>query len=315
MSKLIMKNYIREYTPRMIEIQQKYTRLHHNASVVGEDVFNYPEFAEGKNILCAFDENDCLVGYTHLYPKPISDDLAPELPHRIWFELKVDVDYPQVTLIKNQLLAALFQRAREIAAHHSERPTLLCISKYSEEADDLDYLMKHDFQPYETLYTMRRNLEYPVSTVAEPEGVTIQQTQLSTEDEQQKYIQAYALAFPHSPMSREWLQYFVQSPYWSVGTSFTAFDPAGNIVGSALVYWNPKENFGVGITKEVFVTTPWRGKGIAKFIVKEALLYLQAHGLQEARLIVPSPNDQALTVYMTLGYEFVNQQLLLSRTV
>jgi ribosomal protein S18 acetylase RimI-like enzyme len=104
------------------------------------------------------------------------------------------------------------------------------------------------------------------------------------------------------------LSFFLDSPTWA-GTTIAAFDPQGQLVGSALAY--PDEEKRWGIVDDVFVLPEWRGRGIAKRLVGEGIKCLREQGLEEARLDVVQSNAPAISLYRSMGYVTINEEVML----
>ena len=89
--------------------------------------------------------------------------------------------------------------------------------------------------------------------------------------------------------------------------------------GGVTAFWNEAENKRtgkrIGKTEDVFVIPEWRGRGVARQLVAEALRYLKENGLEEARLEVRTTNHSALKLYISMGYEIVREELLLGMYV
>ena len=66
-------------------VQQAYQQVYPNASVILGEVYLSSGFEDGRNIFCAFDENEVLQGYAPLFPDLTAD---PKIPHTLWAEVK-----------------------------------------------------------------------------------------------------------------------------------------------------------------------------------------------------------------------------------
>jgi ribosomal protein S18 acetylase RimI-like enzyme len=123
-------------------------------------------------------------------------------------------------------------------------------------------------------------------------------------------VRARSECFPEAPIEIEEWQYFMKSPYWSVGTTFAAFD-GSELVGNVAVFWNEAENQSIGkkigFTEYIFVRPRWRGKNIARRLINAGLKHLKQHGLDEAHLEVRAKNESALRLYVDLGYEVIRE--------
>ena len=129
---------------------------------------------------------------------------------------------------------------------------------------------------------------------------TLLQWRIESEAEQRQYLAGCNTCFPEAPTSlKEW-QYYVRTPLQGQGINIAAF--AGEqLAASVLVFWPPGSP--AGSTEYVFTLAEYRGLGLARVLIAEALSYLKAHGLQYASLEVKAENRAALGVYTGLGYE------------
>ncbi|MNJ64865.1 putative acetyltransferase [compost metagenome] len=73
---------------------------------------------------------------------------------------------------------------------------------------------------------------------------------------------------------------------------------ADAIVGG-LMAWQEVDH---GVIEDVFVREPWRKRGIAKYLLAQALKYLRANQLQSATLMVLTTNKSALALYESVGF-------------
>jgi ribosomal protein S18 acetylase RimI-like enzyme len=157
---------------------------------------------------------------------------------------------------------------------------------------------------------MRRELGEGVSTLSQIDGITIRPWRMESQVEQQKYVRARNECFPEAPLELGEWQYFMQSPQWSVGTTFAAFD-GDELAGNVAVFWDEAENQRsgkkIGSTEYIFVRPPWRGKNIARYLISAGLEHLRQSGLDEAHLEVRAQNSGALRLYVDLGYEVIRE--------
>lgn len=281
----------------------------HDAGYIG-GFYGHPAFDGGRNIYCAL-AGPRLVACGFLFPK------APAGGSRFLFlDLRADPTSPDGPQAREALFARLVERAREIAEATPERTTRLQAVHFAGETGTIEYLLGKGFAHYESGYMMACDLSLPIPSRPAPQGIRVRAWRMESEAEQVAYLQAYNQAFPEAPRALEDLQYFLGSPMWQVGTSFTAF--AGEqVAGSLLAYWNEEENGQqgqlVGSTEEIFVLPPWRRQGIGRCLIAEGLQYLRAHGLAEAHLEMSSTNAPALALYRSMGYRVYKEEIFLAR--
>lgn len=295
-------------TAAVLELQWAYRDVYPDApAIIGEHYLS-PAFKGGQNVFCAFDESGKLVGYAPLYPALMQD--ASSLPHTLWAEIKTDPACGAPNEIKDQLFERLLLRAREVTRELPGHPVHLTFQYFTSESASIDYVTSKGCRYTESVFTMRRDLSKEIPS-AQPSGeIRICSWRMESEAEQQQYIRARNECFPEAPAELEEWQYFMQSPYWSVGTTFAAFD-GDELVGNVAVFWNEAENQNTGnnfgFTENIFVRPPWRGKNIARRLINAGLAYLKEHGLDEAHLEVHAKNESALHLYVDLGYEVLRE--------
>jgi ribosomal protein S18 acetylase RimI-like enzyme len=142
-----------------------------------------------------------------------------------------------------------------------------------------------------------------------PEGVLVHPWHLETEEQQRAYLEAYDAAFEDEGKNMDDLRHFLQSEHWSVGTTFTALADH-RVVGSVAVWHHPSSR-GTGKTEAVFVIPQWRRRGIARYLLVEAMRYLRHRGLAYAELEMDSTNAPALALYESLGYGVYKEEVSL----
>ncbi len=297
--------------PHIMALQERYVHRYPGAVVIPAEVYASPAFAGGANIFCAFSESGALLAYAPLFPALVEAKAAE--PHTFWIEIKADPFTAEYQTIKDLLLESLFARAREILQSIPPHPSRLVFQYLPCEVEAIAYARSRGFLHLSSVFQMRRDLSLPIQDLPHPAGVQIRPWRMESEGEQRTYIEARNAAFSENPGSLEDWQYFMQSPLWAVGTTFTAF--AGDqVAGSAAVYWNEAENqvtgLAVGYTEYIFVLPAWQRRGIAKFLITQGMRFLKAHGLAEARLEVRAANSGALSLYQSLGYQIIQESQL-----
>jgi GNAT superfamily N-acetyltransferase len=219
------------------------------------------------------DGQDELLGYGAICPSYVSRHLEARI---LWIDLRADPGCEAATAVKDLLLERVLARAYEIGHQKPEEEFALSATYFSEGQASIGYLAAKGFTRYQTCYAMRRDLSEPVPDVPEPAGVEVRSWRMETEAEQRAYLDAYESAFQSDAKNLEELQHFIKSEHWSVGTTFTAF--AGErVVGSVAIWYRPDSTWGAR-TEHVFVVPEWQRRGIARYVLRQGLLYLQARG-------------------------------------
>lgn len=311
---MIIKNYTAAELEKLRDFRERYLAMFPDAKLNAAEFYTYhPAMEEGKNVFCVL-AGETLLGFAPLFAAPLDEDDDSDNPHNIWTIVIADPNCDDADAVREALLTATLARAEELQqgfpAGHKVR---LGMDMMVSQKPDIDFALHNGFACFEKLYIMQRDLTAPLQDFPVPEGVTLRQWKMETEAEQEAYIAAFNRCFPAHPKSREDLQYFLQSPGWSVGTTISAFDAGENLIASVLSYWDPETRH--GITDDVFVLPEWRGRGLAKAVVSVGLTYQCEHGVAQAALEVLANNPPALNVYQANGYTIVNEEVLVGRYI
>jgi ribosomal protein S18 acetylase RimI-like enzyme len=294
----------------VVELQSAYAAVYPDAPVIPGEVYLSPAFEGGRNIICAIDESGKLLGYSPVYPVLMRD--ASSLPHTLWTEVKTHPACNAPNEIKDQLLGQLLVRAREVTHEFPGHPVHLTFQYFPSETASIEYVTSKGCQYTESVFTMRRDLarEIPSLSSSPSREIMIRPWRMESEPEQKRYVRARNECFPEAPIELGEWQYFMQSPQWSVGRTFAAFD-GDELVGNVAVFWDEGENQRsgkkIGFTEFIFVRPQWRGKNIARRLITAGLEHLKQHGLTEAHLEVRAKNQSALRLYVDLGYEVIRE--------
>ena len=309
---IAIRNFKPEDVAQISRLNQKYHQAYPDCPVVQAELYLSPEFEEGKNVFCAFDEAGVLVGYAPVYPILAAEGSG--YSNVCWIEIKDDVDFPDKRLLRDRLFDQMLARAVEIKNSAPVKETKLCCCHYSTEAESIQYLLSKGFECCDSIYNMRRDLSEPIIEPPVPEGLEMIEWKLETREERTKYIHAYNTVFPEKPWNVDGLEHFMKSDMWVGGTTITAFHGA-DIAGSIMLYW--KTDGGTepgkkeGFTENIFVLPRWRRKGVASCLIGKGLAYLAQRGAQTALLEVLANNRKALEIYQRLGYKIVKEQEVL----
>jgi ribosomal protein S18 acetylase RimI-like enzyme len=310
MKNITIQPFAPDHVNAVVELQSAYAAVYPDAPVIPGEVYLSPAFGGGQNIYCAFDERGELLAYAPLYPVLMRD--ASRLPHTLWTEIKTHPACEAPNEIKDQLLEQLLVRAREVTHDLPGHPVHLTFQYFPSETASIEYVLSKGCQYTESVFAMQRDLsgELPSSSSSPAGEIMIRSWCMESEAEQQRYVQARNECFPEAPIELGEWQYFMQSPQWSVGTTFAAFD-GDELVGNVAAFWDEGENQRsgkkIGFTEYIFVRPQWRGKNIARRLITAGLEHLQQQGLTEAHLEVRAKNRSALRLYTDLGYEVIRE--------
>lgn len=315
-----MKIVIRNFKPGDVapisRLQKKYNKAVPDSSIVQAEVYNSPEFEGGKNVFCAFNEEDELVGYAPIYPVLATEESG--YLNVLWAEIKVDPKFNEKKLLRDMLFDRMMARAAEIRNNAPVKDTKICFCHYSTETDSINYILSKGFKPCEGIYNMMRDLSEPIMQYEVPEGLNIIEWKMETREERAKYINAYNIAFPEKPWNVEGLEHFMKSDMWVGGTTMTAFDGT-DIAGSIMLYWKTDGETEQGkrqaYTENIFVMPQWRKKGVASCLISKGLSHLAQQGAKYALLEVRANNIKALDIYKRMGYKILREQVVLEYSI
>lgn len=289
--------------PQLDQLQQRYTALYPPRKPNPSPMYASPYFADGKNVLCAFDEHGCLVAFAPYFPQ---NDIA-------WVEVEALPELEYKAEVKDALWAWLLQRGRE------DGMKKLCFQYFPNEVEAVEFAKIKGAVCSWNIYGMTRDLSQPIPHVDPPEGFTVRRWRMESEAEQQQYLDARNAAFPEAPTSIEEWKFFAGAPLWEQGVNMAAFCgeeqdasmldasmlDAGMLASSVLVFFEPGSE--TGSTEYVFTRPDFRGRGLARCLLAESLRYLKGQGLKTAVLEVKAENRAALGVYLGIGYEVASE--------
>jgi hypothetical protein len=208
MSPITFRSFTPADAPRLVELQGRCLAICADTRPMEAGFYLAPAFEQGRNILCAVDPQDRLLGYVAIYPHYVSKRLGARI---LWTELRVEPELPEAQELKDVLLERAIARAGEIRDAMGQ-PAALSATYFAEAQASIDYLLSRGFTHYESVFLMRRDLAQPIPDLPHPEGVQVRRWRMETEPEQRAYVEACNQAFPDTQQSLEGLQHFMRSP-------------------------------------------------------------------------------------------------------
>jgi GNAT superfamily N-acetyltransferase len=269
----------------------------------------HPTLAGGQNVFCALDHEERIVGFAPVFPAPATEESEPEEPHHIWTIVLADPGAPDAGQARTLLLERVIQRAKAIKASFAPRRVKLAADMTASQCPDIEHLLENGFERYEGMHVMSRTTADSIPDVSVSPEITVRRTKMATEEEQKAYVRAYNSCFFELPKTLEALRFFLDSPVWAAGMAVAAFDLQGQLVGSVLAYSD--EEAGRGVIDDVFVLPEWRRRGIAKRLVGEGIRYFREQGVREVHLDVVQSNGPAISLYRSMGYVTINEEVML----
>jgi ribosomal protein S18 acetylase RimI-like enzyme len=309
MKNITIQTFSVAHREAVVALQSAYAVVYPDAPVIPAEAYLSPAFEGGCNVFCAIDESGKLVGYAPLYPVLVRDP-SSSLPHTLWVEIKTHPACEAPEQVKDQLFERILRRAREVTGKLPGHPVHLTFQYFPSETASVEYVTARGCQYTESVFTLRRDLSSEIPALSPAAKIEVRPWRMESEAEQRLYVQARNECFPEAPIELEEWQYFMQSPQWSVGTTFAAFE-GEELVGNVTAFWDEaaSQRFGknVGFTEYIFVRPQWRGRNIARGLINAGLAYLKGHGRDEAHLEVRARNRSALGLYLDLGYEVMGE--------
>jgi ribosomal protein S18 acetylase RimI-like enzyme len=310
MGDVIVRNYQASDIEKLARFFERYQGAFPDAKLAPPEYYTYhPTLAGGQNVFCALDYQERIVGFAPVFPAPATEESEPEEPHHIWTIVLADPGAPDAAQARTLLLDCVIERAKAIKASFTSRRVKLAADMMASQRPDIQHLLENGFERYEGMYVMRRTTADPIPDVSVPPEITVRLWKMTTEEEQKAYMRAYNSCFFELPKTLEALRFFLNSPVWAAGTAVAAFDPQGQLVGSIVAYRD--EEAGWGVVDDVFVLPGWRRRGIARRLVGEGIRYLREQDVQEVRLDVLRSNEPAISLYRSMGYVTINEEVML----
>ncbi|EJW17757.1 GNAT family N-acetyltransferase [Paenibacillus alvei] len=289
-SELQIRNFQQEDMPLLGELYRSVTSRP-NAIFwwVGEE-------ANWCNVVCAFEHGKMVAKGQVSIINIVPPGRAQENKHAIYVNIKAIPEREHDYVLLDRIYNLLYARAIELKAIlPAEYGTRLCVGNDSTEEANSQFFLQRGYRHLISLYQMERMIEAPIPELQLPEAYQFSYWNLDTSEEAHAYLDIDTEIWPDNPLGLERLNEYRQYPLW---TSMVVRQ--GDTVVAGLLIW--KEDDYVQIDN-VFVREKWRGQGLAKFLLAQALHYAQSHGLPRASLEVLTDNRTALRLYESLGFE------------
>lgn len=222
--------------------------------------------------------------------------------HSIFMNVKTIPERAEDYGLLQQLYARLYARALELKDTLSvEYGTLLCVGNDRSETANNEFFVQLGYRHLITLFCMERDLSEPIPAIELEEGFEFAPWAMATDREEEEYLAADAEIWPDTPIGLTRLRDFKSRPNWQAFT----IRREGALIASLMVC----EEEGSGEIEEVFVREHWRKRGLARFLLAQGLAYIQSIGLPKAGLTVLTDNDSALSVYKSIGFLTVSEEI------
>ncbi|OAB45294.1 acetyltransferase [Paenibacillus glacialis] len=255
------------------------------------------------NVFCAFEQGKMIAKGQVSIIDIVPSGRSAESKHLIYLNLKTIAERETDLNLLEQLYPYLYSRAMELKESLShEHGTLLCVGNDpSENANSQFFIQQKGFRHRESLFTMERDLTQSIPELQISDDLQCTPWAMESSQEEIEYLQLEAQIWPDTALGMERLSQYKQNPLWTA----MVVREADTIVGS-LMAWREE---GKGVIEDVFVREPWRNRGIAKYMLIQALNYLKGNGLESAELMVLTTNNSALSLYGSVGFNMIKEEV------
>ncbi|HEX3021418.1 MAG TPA: GNAT family N-acetyltransferase [Lachnospiraceae bacterium] len=273
---------------------------------VAELAYLYKGDMKAENIFCAVNGKKEILGCAdleaHISWTPIdSNSQDPEYIYRLCINIRIAPDHIDNQRLRSDLMDALLDRARQIRKEYPDKRIRVIKYISTDSNEEMDFFMSKGFAAYRTSLVMKRDLMEDIQPYTGNKDFRIVNWKMETQEELASYVEADIRCNNGAAWNMDTVGWMRYSPEWN---TFAAF--AGDeFLGGVMTYMINEER---SATENIFVIPEWRGMGVAKAFITEALLHLKSMGKTMATLCVDGDNIPAMNLYRSLGYRmyFVN---------
>ncbi|MDH5163218.1 GNAT family N-acetyltransferase [Heyndrickxia oleronia] len=247
------------------------------------------------NVYCAFEDGKMVAKGQVSIINVVPPGRSKENTHSIYVNLKTIPERENDITLLDNVYHYLFIRAKQLKETLPEEyGTILCVGNDSTEIANNQFFIQKGFLHLNSLYRMNRDLNEPIPELKLQEEFQFSYWKMESSREERDYLNVEAEIWPDTPLGLNRLTEYKNNKLW---TSMV-IRQSDAIVGG-LMAWQEADH---GVIEDVFVREPWRKRGIAKYLLTQALKYLKSHQLQNANLMVLTTNKSALSVYESVGF-------------
>ncbi|WP_230873666.1 GNAT family N-acetyltransferase [Paenibacillus woosongensis] len=247
------------------------------------------------NVYCAFEDGKMIAKGQVSIINVVPPGRSTENNHSIYINLKTIPERENDIDLLDNVYQYLYIRANQLKETlPQEYGTILCVGNDSAEIANNQFFIQKGYLHLNSLYGMNRDLNEPIPELKLQEEFQFSFWKMETSDEEKDYLDIDAEIWPDTPIGLNRLSENKNNKLW---TSMVIRQKDA-IVGG-LMAWQGADH---GVIEDVFVREPWRKRGIAKYLLTQALKYLKANQLQSASLMVLTTNKSALALYESVGF-------------
>jgi GNAT superfamily N-acetyltransferase len=183
------------------------------------------------------------------------------------------------------------------------------------EENDWRTIVEHEgYEHYRSILEMLRKDLEDIPKFSLPKGVEVRevgQDQYATVWNAMREAMKDDSGYTEEQYNDDVRDYYATTCFWNPQLWQIAWK-GDDVVGGVFAFIDDEENskFSLkrGYTELVFVSRPWRHRGIARALISRGLKALKREGMEQATLDVHTDNpSDALKLYRSLGYEPVKQ--------
>lgn len=258
-----------------------------------------------ENVFCAF-ENDKMIakGQVEIISE-IPSGLSSGTKHSIYLNLKTLPEREDDVELLDRIYKHLVIRANELKKCLSrEYQTKLCVGNYSSEEKNNNYFLNtKGFSYFENSFLMERDLNQPIS-IHELDDVHLhfEHWPMLTVEEEKQYLEIESEIWPDKPLGLQRLRVNKKNQLWK-----SMIVREGETIVGCVMVWKDQDD--MGVIEELFVRKNWRNRGIAKYLLTQALTYLKNNEIPIVELMVDTTNRSALSLYQSVGFQIVEEEV------
>ncbi|MGG0816053.1 GNAT family N-acetyltransferase [Paenibacillus alvei] len=248
------------------------------------------------NVVCAFEHGKMVAKGQVSIINIVPSGRSSENKHCIYVNIKAVRDHENDYDLFDRIYEQLYARAVELKTSLPiEYGTRLCVGNDSSEEANNQFFLQRGFRHLLSLFRMQRGLDSPVPEQNLPESYQFSRWNLDTPDAARAYLDIDTEIWPDNPLGLERLIHYQKNPLWA-----SMVVRQGDTVVAGLLIWKEDDYAQID---NVFVREKWRGQGLAKYLLAQALQYAKFHDIPRASLEVLTDNRTALQLYESLGFE------------
>lgn len=221
---------------------------------------------------------------------------------RVTLRIKLNPQFSYPCTLKENLLKVLIDRAKVIREEYPHKKIRCFNWLFSDDNEEMDFFLSQGFAAHRNCLVMKYDLTQNIPDVPKPEGIIVINRNLDTEEELKQYHEAESIAFSGIVWSMNLLRWYRGAPEW---TNFSAFCE-NQLVGNTMTWMITEERSAI---ENIFILPEWRKRGVAKYMITEALKCLKSQGKSIATLSVHGDNKKAISLYMSMVNKFRRESI------